>query len=408
MQALSVTAIVSFLREVLESNEILSDLWIVGEVSNYSRSGAGHRYLSLKDPGAVLRCVMFNSAMPGMQLKDGDRVLAHGKITIYPQRGDLQFVVDFVRPEGVGLLAARYEELKQRLGEEGLFDPGRKRPLPRFPRRIGVVTSHGRGPAGHQERAHAPLADDGDGTGARRPGSRPRRRSSAPAAAPRTRLDLAIARGGGSIEDLWGFNDERVARAIFAFPVPVVSGVGHETDETIADLVADVRAPTPSAAAERSTPDLQQVERALLVLSHAMASASRETVATRAAAVEMSSSRLRRGGPQTGHLAHEIRGMLRDLQAALERRCGADRARFEGALARLKGLDPHATLARGFAIVQKSDTKKVVNSVRRVKPGDRLNIAVSDGASGRGVMNSRFTIHDSRFAPEPELGSGEG
>ncbi|MEX1102690.1 MAG: exodeoxyribonuclease VII large subunit, partial [Dehalococcoidia bacterium] len=120
MQALSVTAIVSFLREVLESNEIFSDLWVAGEVSNYSRSAAGHRYYSLKDPGAVLRSVMFNSAMPGMQLKDGDRVLAHGKITIYPQRGDLQFVVDFVRPEGVGILAARYEELKQRLGEEGL------------------------------------------------------------------------------------------------------------------------------------------------------------------------------------------------------------------------------------------------------------------------------------------------
>ncbi|HEX6032498.1 MAG TPA: exodeoxyribonuclease VII large subunit [Tepidiformaceae bacterium] len=385
MQALSVSAIVGFLREVLESNEIFSDLWVVGEVSNYSRSAAGHRYYSLKDPGAVLRCVMFNSAMPGMQLNDGDRVLAHGKITIYPQRGDLQFVVDFVRPEGVGILAARYEELKQRLGEEGLFDPARKRPLPRFPRRIGLVTS----PTGAAlqdiknvltrrwpmaEMVLAPAVVQGEQAaptlvGALRQLSRERD------------LDLAIvARGGGSIEDLWGFNDERVARAIFGFPVPVVTGVGHETDETIADLVADVRAPTPSAAAERTTPDLQQVERALVVLSRAMASASRETVATRAAAVEMSIARLRRGAPQTGDLAHEIRGMLRDLQAGLERRCAADRARFEGASARLRGLDPYATLARGFAIVQKADTKKVVNSVRRVKPGDRLNVAVSDGA----------------------------
>ncbi len=385
MQALSVTAIVSFLREVLESNEIFSDLWVAGEVSNYSRSAAGHRYYSLKDPGAVLRSVMFNSAMPGMQLKDGDRVLAHGKITIYPQRGELQFVTDFVRPEGVGILAARYEELKQRLGEEGLFDPGRKRPLPRFPRRIGLVTS----PTGAAlqdiknvltrrwpmvELVLAPAVVQGEQAAPTLVGAL-RQLSREPD------LDLAIvARGGGSIEDLWGFNDERVARAIFGFPVPVVSGVGHETDETIADLVADLRAPTPSAAAERATPDLLQVHRALAVLGRAMTTASRETVGVRAGMVESSVALLRRGAPSTGELARDVRGLLREMQAGLERRSATDRARFEGVSARLTGLSPHATLGRGFAIVQRADSKKVINSVRKVKPGDRLNVSVSDGA----------------------------
>ncbi len=385
MQALSVTAIVSFLREVLESNEIFSDLWVAGEVSNYSRSAAGHRYYSLKDPGAVLRCVMFNSAMPGMQLKDGDRVLAHGKITIYPQRGDLQFVTDFVRPEGVGILAARYEELKQRLGEEGLFDPGRKRPLPRFPRRIGLVTSSTgaalqdiknvltrRWPMA--ELVLAPAIVQGEQAAPTLVGAL-RQLSREPA------LDVAIvARGGGSIEDLWGFNDERVARAIFGFPVPVVTGVGHETDETIADLVADLRAPTPSAAAERATPDLLQVNRALAVLGRAMTSASRETVGVRAGMVESSVAVLRRCAPSTGELARDVRGLLREMQAGLERRSATDRARFEGVSARLRGLDPYATLGRGFAIVQRADSKKVINSVRKVKPGDRLNVSVRDGA----------------------------
>jgi exodeoxyribonuclease VII large subunit len=370
---------------VLESNEIFWDLWVAGEVSNYSRSAAGHRYYSLKDPGAVLRCVMFSSAMPGMQLKDGDRVLAHGRITIYPQRGDLQFVTDFVRPEGVGILAARYEELKQRLGEEGLFDPGRKRPLPRFPRRIGVVTS-GTGAAFQDIRnvltrrwpvaevVLAPAVVQGEQAAPTLVGAL-RQLSREP------NLDIAIiARGGGSIEDLWGFNDERVARAIFGFPVPVVSGVGHETDETIADLVADLRAPTPSAAAERATPDVLQVMRALRVLGRAMTSATRETVGLGAGLVESRVALLRRAAPATGEMARDVAGLLREMQAGLERRCGADRARFEGISARLAGLDPYATLGRGFAIVQRADSKRVINSVRKVKPGDRLNVSVSDGA----------------------------
>ncbi|MGI8422939.1 MAG: exodeoxyribonuclease VII large subunit [Chloroflexota bacterium] len=385
MQALGVGQVVNFLREVLESNEFLSDLWIVGEVSNYSRATSGHRYFSLKDAGGVLRSVLFRDIMPGMALKDGDRVLAHGRISVYPQRGELQFISDFVRPEGVGILAARYEELKQRLEAEGLFDPGRKRALPRFPMTIGVVTS----PTG------AALQDIQNVVAKRWPLAEvvlsPALMQGEYAAgqivaalrelAREPALDLAIvARGGGPTEDLSAFNDERVARAAFAFPAPLVSGVGHETNETLIDLVADVRAPTPSAAAERSTPSLAEVFRATAVLERAMSSCCRETIAAAAGATEGALNRVRRAAPEPDVRAREVEALLREARAGLERACSNDRARFENASARLAGLDPMATLGRGFAIVQKAQNRRVVASARKVKGGDRLSVSVADGA----------------------------
>lgn len=385
MQALTVSALVSFLREVLEANELLSDLWVAGEVSSYSRSQLGHRYFSLRDAGATLRTVLFRDTMAGMKLKDGDRVLVHGRVSVYPQRGELQFICDFVRPEGVGLLAAKFEQLRLRLEAEGLFAAERKRPLPRFPQRIGIVTS----PTGAalQDVKHvlaqrwplaelviAPATVQGEQAAA------------GIAAALRTLgrepgLDLAlVARGGGASEDLSAFNDERVVRAIFAFPAPVVAGVGHETDVTLTDLVADLRAPTPSAAAERATPDVRDLGRALFVVGRAMGSATRERVATDAARVEGTLGRLERSGPDPGLAAREVDVLRRALTAGLERRCATDRARFEHTQARIASLDPRATLARGFAIVQHAKTRKVIASVRRVRPGDRLSVAVSDGA----------------------------
>ena len=384
--ALAVSVVVGFVKELLDTNEILTDLWVQGEISNYSRSGLGHRYFSLKDERSVLRTVLFKGDMPGMELQEGDRILAHGRVSIYLQRGELQFVSDFVRPEGIGILAARYEQLKQKLEAEGLFDPARKRPLPRFPRRIGVVTSPSA--AALQDIKNvlsrrwplatlvlAPALVQGDQAPpqivaalrrlAREPG-----------------LDLAIvARGGGSMEDLWAFNDERVARAIFGFPVPVVSGVGHETDETIADLVADLRAPTPSAAAERSSPDLIQLERAMTILLRTMASAARGTIATEASQLEGLAARLQRAAPDILDQRRELTTVVLAMQNSLERRCTTDRARFENGAARIATLDPMATLARGFAIVQQAGGKHaVVNSSRKVKSGHRLAISVADGA----------------------------
>ena len=385
-QALAPSAVLTVLRDFIDGSEMFSELWIAGEVSNASRSAAGHSYFSLKDAGGVLRSVLWARTMPGFVPKDGDRVLARGRISIYVQRGELQFVCDFIQPEGVGLLAAKYEELKQRLDEEGLFDPARKRPLPRFPTTIGIVTS----PTGAALQdiknvlsrrwplatlVLAPALVQGD----QAPGqivAALRDLALVPD------LDLAIvARGGGSIEDLWAFNDEAVARAIFGFPVPVVSGVGHETDETIADLVADLRAPTPSAAAERCSPDSGQLARALTVLERAMASSAREAIASRASRVETRLRAIQRVAPDVAGRSRDVNELLRDLQAGLERRCATDRARFEGVSARVASLDPMATMQRGFAIVQHAGGKKqVVNAVRKVKPGARLSVSVTDGA----------------------------
>ena len=387
MNAITVSAVVSFLREILEANEFFSDLWIQGEVSNYSRSQVGHRYFSLRDQSAALRTVMFREKMPGFQLKDGERVLAHGYISVYPQRGELQFICDFMRPEGVGIMAARFEQLRLKLEEEGLFDVARKRPLPRFPRRIGLVTS----PTGAalQDIVNvltrrwplaqvllAPALVQGEQAAGQVAGAL-RQLAKEPD------LDLCIvARGGGASEDLSAFNDERVARAIYAFPSPVISGVGHETDITIADLVADVRAATPTAAAERSTPDLVQVCRSLRVMDRAMASCVRQQVAESAADVEARLRRLQRAAPDVPGMAGDVRALLTSMRAALERRTASDRARFESVAGRIASLDPMATLSRGYAIVQKEGAAKrpVVNSARKVKPGDRLSVSVADGA----------------------------
>lgn len=385
MQALTVSAVVAFLREILEANEYFSDLWVVGEVSSLNRSQLGHRYFSLRDEGGVLRTVLFRDTQPGLALKEGDRVLAHGRLTLYAQRGDLQFVCDFVRPEGVGLLAAKFEELKERLEAEGLFEPGRKRQLPRFPRCVGLVTS----PAG------AALQDVKNvlarrwplGTLVLAPAAVQGPEAPAEIAAAlrllarEERLDVAIvARGGGSAEDLSAFNTEVVARAVYAFPAPLISGVGHETDVTIADLVADVRAPTPSAAAERAVPEISEVARAVRVIERAMGSAAGNAVGEAAEAVETALRRIERRQPDTTPSNLALDGRFREMAARLAERLATEQGHVRAAEARIAGLDPGATLARGFAIVRHMKTGKVVSSVKRVRGGDRLSVAVSDGA----------------------------
>ena len=252
-----VSQVTRYLRELLETNRHLTEIWVAGEVSNLSLASSGHIYFTLKDARGALRCAFFRNRNVGQRdrLSEGASLIVYGSLSLYEQRGDLSFVVDFVQPEGTGALAAEFERRRARFEEEGLFAPGRKRELPRFPRRVGVVTS-ATGAVFHDicdvlgrrwplaEIVLQPAPVQGDGA--------------APAVAEAIRtitheqdLDvLIVARGGGSTEDLWAFNEEPVIRAIFASPVPVVSAVGHETDTTLSDLVADVRAPTPSAAAE--------------------------------------------------------------------------------------------------------------------------------------------------------------
>ncbi|MGH9174244.1 MAG: exodeoxyribonuclease VII large subunit, partial [Vicinamibacterales bacterium] len=266
MRVLTVPEITSYIRELVEFDPILSDVWLRGEVSNFSRSAAGHMYFCLSSEGAQLNSVLFRGSQHGVLAlpRNGDAVLAHGRVAIYEARGQYQLIVDNVAPEGIGILQLQFEETKRRLAADGLFADERKRPLPEIPAVIGVVTS-AHGAVWHDiqtvvarrfplaELILAPSAVQG-------PDAPDELIAGLEALQEHGRCDvIIIGRGGGAAEDLAAFNDERLARAIYACRAPVVSAVGHETDSCIADLVADVRAPTPSAAAELCVPNGRDV-----------------------------------------------------------------------------------------------------------------------------------------------------
>ena len=338
MHVYAVREITSYLRELFESNPHLGDIWIAGEVSNVSRPSSGHVYFTLKDGDAQLRAVFFArrmapSSATSRLLENGHAVVAHGRIALYEQRGDLQLIVDFVQPEGAGALQAEFERLKARLEEEGLFDESRKRALPRFPRRIGVVTSES-GAVFHDichvlerrwplaEIVLAPTPVQGpDAVAGIVGGIEQLCRHGG--------IDVIIVgRGGGSLEELWAFNDELVARAIFASAVPVISAVGHETDYTIADFVADRRAPTPSAAAEIVAPERLDVSVRLGIAAGTMESILRGAGArrTRRGRIDIARDRALSAANRPRTPAHR----RADLACACARPSGATAMRSPG------------------------------------------------------------------------------
>ena len=384
LDAYPVSAICQYLKELLESDLRLSNMWVEGEISNLSRSQRGHVYFTLKEGAYQLRCVMFQRQHRGMPLESGAQVLTHGNLNFYAERGDVQIIVDFVQPAGVGARQAELERLKTKLEAEGLFDEARKRPLPEFPVRIGVVTS----PAGavfHDicnvltrrwplaEVVLAPTPVQGaDAVAGVADGIRRLNEDGA--------IDVIIvARGGGSAEELWTFNEEAVARAIYGSGVPVVSAIGHETDYTIADYVADVRAPTPSAAAETVAPERVHVSRNVAAMAAALLFGARSRIDRGTAGLERSGQRLRAGLPDVARhrerLASSLRHALSAAQRAVERRD----ERVTGWSNQLRSLDPRATLARGYAVVQLRDGKQAVTSVSQVKGRAKLDIHVKDG-----------------------------
>ena len=386
MQILAVSELTAYIHDLVESDAVLADVWVQGEVSNWSRAASGHCYWTLKEGDSQLRAVLFRQqAQRQPELPaNGHAILAHGRVSFWEGSGQLQFYVDLVRPAGLGLLHAQIEALKQRLAQEGLFDDGRKRPIPAAPQRIGVVTS----PTGAALRdivsvlarrwplcevIFAPSLVQGEG---------------APASLVEAlfnlydhQLDLIIvARGGGSIEDLWAFNDESVVRAVFASPVPIITGVGHETDTTVVDFVADLRAPTPSAAAELATPDIDDWQASVELLHERLTEAIGARLDAAQAALADRTARLARVSPRgklaEGHLrTDQLAGRL---QRALLHRLALDRRGLEGLRGRLETLNPRATLARGYAIVRRPDGAVVLRAVD-VDAGDPLVLEVRDG-----------------------------
>jgi len=386
----SVSDVNRHIKQIVEGDEALSGIWVRGEISNFTYHTSGHMYFSLKDASARLRCVMFrgNNARLKFMPADGMLVFAFGSVGVYEKAGDVQLYVEDMMPAGTGSLYLAFLQLREKLAVEGLLDASRKRPLPRFPSVVGVVTS----PTGAAVRdvitvisRRAPgttvLVVPAQVQGDEAPESIVKalelvNRASA-------LIDVVIVgRGGGSIEDLWAFNDERVARAIAGCKVPVISAVGHETDFTIADFVADRRAPTPSAAAEMAVPDLAETRQALLQLSLRLEAAAKAEVRRHREWFERVARSHVFRFPQD--ITRDHRQRLGDAHqravAAIARRLAEKREVFGALAARLDVLSPLGTLARGYAVVRTLPERRVVRGVRSVAEGDGVEVLLADGS----------------------------
>jgi exodeoxyribonuclease VII large subunit len=386
MIIVSVEQLAGHIHALLESDPLLADVWVSGEVSNLSRPASGHSYFTLKDGVAQVRCALFKQrarkAAAGA-LQHGAQVLAHGYVSFYDARGDLQFYVDAVQPAGVGLLQAEFERLFERLEEEGLFSAERKRPLPRFPRRIGVVTSPS-GAVFHDicqvlqrrwplvEVVLAPTSVQGDGA--------TDGLVAAIAALNRLRdIDVIIvARGGGSIEDLWAFNEELVARAIFGSRIPTISAVGHETDFTIADYVADLRAPTPSAAAELAVPDQLDIALRLGGWIGVLSTHVERLLGERRDGLEDAALSLRHCCPDPASWRRRVATLQTNAQRATEHALALRAERLSSSLRQLATLSPQSTLGRGYALIH-DERSRPITSASGVRPGDRIGVRMHDG-----------------------------
>ena len=384
MPVYTVSQITQYMRESLEQDSLLADLWIGGEVSNFKTYPSGHSYFTLKDAGSQLRVVMFKGGRGADLLLEGRLVTAHGRISLYEARGDLQLIADLVMPEGTGPLFLELERLKMRLEEEGLFETSRKRPLPMFPKVIGLVTSPSgavlhdiRNVIGRRyplvEILLAPTQVQGDGAA-------PGIVSALHALNEHGRADVIIlARGGGSLEELWPFNREEMARAVYASRIPVVSAVGHERDYTIADYVADVRAPTPSAAAELVVPDAAALIREFHSHRETILRAMSNHLSNRWQDVDNHARRIRSRAPDIDTMRRRVDDMAEAISKAHSNRLFLWRERMIGLDMRLGALNPGAILHRGYSIVQRQLDGEVVSRKGQVSKGEELQVRVSDG-----------------------------
>lgn len=384
----SVSNLTRYIRGLLESDLALQDVWVEGEVSNVSRPASGHIYFTIKDRGASLRAVMWRSAAArqAYTLQDGDAIEVHGAISVYDAGGSYQLYADLIRPAGQGILYQEFLRLKEKLESEGLFEVERKRPLPAWPRVIGIITS-ATGAALrdmlHTLRRRYPLAlvilAASPVQGEEAPPGLVAALDALHRLDPRPDVIL-MARGGGSIEDLWAFNDERVARAVASSEIPVISGVGHETDFTIVDFVADLRAPTPTAAAELATPDREELLAGLSELQIRLLRHIQVEVQNRRQLWQQAAFALRRSSPLLEVRIHRQRldEVQRQLNTHLRHTLQLRRMKSDGSARRLAALSPQAVLSRGFAVIRKADGH-VVRSPDQVSAGERLQVNVSEG-----------------------------
>jgi len=386
-QPLTVTQLNKYVKFLLEEAEALRGLCVAGEISNFKNHYSGHWYFTLKDAGAAVPAVMFRESNRrlGFLPQDGMSVIIRGRASLYERDGKFQLYADDMQPDGLGALYLAYEQLKERLAVEGLFDPERKQDLPFFPARVGVITS-GTGAAVQDilnilrrrcpatEVVLCPVQVQGAGAAAQI------------AAAielfnqEQTADVLIVGRGGGSLEDLWAFNEEIAVRAVAASAIPVISAVGHETDVTICDFAADLRAPTPSAAAELAVPDLADLLAGVSALRSRMEKAALRDLFARRLALESLLSRRILRRPEELAWASRLRldYAAQRLRGGMEAKLLAEQSRLSRASARLEAMSPLAVLARGYAIALKGH--RPVKSINELDPGDKLRLTLGDGA----------------------------
>lgn len=395
-QQWTVSKLTFYIRKLLEENEILQDVWVQGEISNLSRPASGHVYFTLKDSSAALKCVMWKTSAARLRsaLQDGMEVEVHGRIGIYEVSGQYQLYADQIRPVGEGALYQEFMRLKAMLEAEGLFAPERKRPIPMFPQKIGIVTSA----------TGAALRDMLNTLRRRLPlvevilAPSPVQGIEAPPALVNALQSLVLqspdvillARGGGSIEDLWAFNDERVVRAVAMSAVPIICGVGHETDFTLCDFAADLRAPTPTAAAELATQiTMLDLRGAVSNFQSRLISAILNLIVQQKSFLSSLAAQLRYVSPDRRIQSERQRvdELTRRAHSSLFHHIQLQSAHVKGMQRRLEALDPNAVLARGYAVVTRKEDASVVSSVAQAKAGEQILIRVSDGQIDAEIKN---------------------
>ncbi|MCD8366441.1 MAG: exodeoxyribonuclease VII large subunit [Clostridiales bacterium] len=382
----SVSQVNQYIKGMLDQDRLLGNIYIRGEISNYKRYPSGHHYFSLKDEGGALKCVMFRSAAARLrfQPESGMKVIAFGRVTVYPRDGVYQLYVEALSPDGIGELYVAFEQLKARLEAEGLFAEAHKKPLPAIPERIGVVTSEA-GAAVHDIirvlRARWPLCEVRLLPVRVQGAEAPAEIASAIAYANRWKVAdvLIVGRGGGSMEDLWAFNDERVARAIYASELPIISAVGHEPDVTIADFVADRRAATPSNGAELAVPDWQDVYSGLTQLDARQRQALLRRLQQAKAAVDRCE---RSQALQNPYLLLESKQMELDrlterLGSAAEKALNRQQVRLASLTAGLDAMSPLKVLSRGYSVTR--NKAGAMTSIREATVGEEIDTMLSDG-----------------------------
>ena len=400
---LSITQLNEYIRGRMDADPMLAQVAVRGEISNYKLYPSGHHYFTLKDESSALRCVMFkgNAMRLRFRPENGMKVIAMGKVSVFPRDGAYQLYCTAMSMDGVGDLYAAFEQLKKKLAAQGLFDPAHKKPLPKYPGTIGIITSSA-GAAVHDMlrilRKRYPLTNvrllPVRVQGAEAPGEI----AAALVYANRYKLAdlLIVGRGGGSIEDLWAFNDERVAYAIYQSQIPVISAVGHEPDVTIADYVADLRAATPSNAAELAVPDQDALRQSLDAISAGMATAlNRQLKAAQQHLTVLSQSPALRS--PTGYI--EQRGKSLELLknrliSAQTRNITQKNQRYIAAVSKLDAMSPLKVLTRGYSMAQ-TEGGQVLRSVQQVELGERIRISLSDGSLSATVMEKRRKENES-------------